>query len=451
MESLHRYFQEGFQKALAAGQASGRRIGAELKFPLVDAEGRAVERQKVDALWKFLSERGWRAQEDAVAGKVVGASKPGPLNDTVASCETGYCKTEFSLAHEGDLFALKHSVDELIGELREFSAKEEAYFLGYGIQPITPPSKRLLMKQGRTSVWDRFAANRHIAPQDGDDMHLFTINAASHVHVSVNQEEAVAAVNVLNGFAGAQIALTADSRIWRGGVDPKYRCPTEMFWDWWMTESHRVGVPPRPFQDLRDYLETVASFKPVFVKRDGQPITLPAYESFAQYFACQEAAGRDISGNELRLEPRATDLDVHSTCYWYNARISHYYTVENRVNDQQPPGDLLCVAALTLGLVSAADLASEELAACDWEDLKSSRPAACEHALAARSGALELAELAGRMLETARQGLKRRGLGEEVFLEPLFQRLQNRKCPADQAAELFTQGGIQALIEDRRL
>ncbi|NQT87312.1 hypothetical protein HQ560_11140, partial [bacterium] len=158
-----------------------RRIGAELKFPLVSDDGSAASYDIVCALWEYLEACGWRADVDPVTGTVVGARKPGEHNDTVASCETGYCKTEFSLAHVANLFDLADAVHRLRDELRPFAESHQVHFLGYGIQPVTPPSRRLLMKKSRTSVWDRiFTSNRHVAPEDGDDMHLFTINAASH-------------------------------------------------------------------------------------------------------------------------------------------------------------------------------------------------------------------------------------------------------------------------------
>ena len=452
MERLHRYFRDGFNQALSRRAGGGRRIGAELKFPLVDAAGRAASRQKVEALWAFLAGRGWEPVRDAVAGRVVGASKPGPRNRSVASSETGYCKTEFSLAHVGDLFELRAALAQLTDELREFSNAEDVYFLGYGIQPVTPPGKDLLARQGRTGVWQRFAGNRYIPQGQGDDMHLFTVNAASHVHVSVEPEEAVDAVNVLNGLAGAQIALMADSPVWKGRVDPDYLCPAEIFWDWWMADMpQRVGVPPRPYGSLGDYVDLVAGFPPVFVKRGESPITLGGYASFRDYFLSRLALGRDLAGREVAVEPEPADLDVHSTCYWHNARISRYYTVENRVHDQQPPSDLILPSALTLGLVSALAEANEEVRSHAWDDLKDSRVSACREALDGTAGGVSLKDLAGRMLAIARQGLAKRGKGEEVFLEPLFQRLADGRAPAHEARDLFQRGGVAALVAGRRL
>jgi len=452
MHLVYKHFMSKFEQAAAARSSAGRRIGAELKFPLVNQDGSAASFDTICALWNYLHEHGWEPLKDTMTGQIIGAKKPGEQNDTVASCETGFCKVEFSLAHVANLFDLENAINELRKELYPFAEQHDVHFLGYGIQPVTPPSKRLLMEKIRTGVWDKvFSSNRYIAQKDGDDVHLFTINAASHVHVSVTREEAIPAINLLNGFSGAQIALTANSNIWRGRIDPEYKCVAEKFWDWWMPDSNRVGMPRRPFRGVKDYVRTISSFRPVYVKRAGKPIVLKQYRTFAEYYYSGRAVGLDAEDREVSFVPEKSDIDLHNTCYWYDARLSPYCTVENRVNDQQPPEDVNCVAALTLGLISALPEAGEVVSQFDWDDLRAAREGACRSAMKASTSTFTLPEVTGTMLGFATFGLRRRGLGEERFLAPLWQRFTQRECPADDAARLFKSGGIEALVKDRRL
>jgi len=304
----------------------------------------------------------------------------------------------------------------------------------------------------RASVWDDvYPGNSHVPPEDGRNLHLFTVNAASHVHISVSMEESVRAVNVLTGFSGAQIALTADSSVWKGHVDPDHRCVAEKFWDWWIPEGGRVGVPERPLEDLADYAEVLSTFRPIFVKRDGVPYLIKGYRTFGESLAARPMLVERLDGTKAELVPQPSDIDTHFTCYWWNARITRYYTVENRANDQQPPDALLCIAALTLGLVSALDEAAETLKAHDWGLLRGSREAACADGLKGSVDGLTLRDLAGEMLDLARLGLRRRGLGEEEFLCPLEKRLAEGSCPADEADALFLSGGATSLVAARRL
>ena len=108
---IYEYLQQGLDKPKSV---SGQRIGTELKFPLVERNnGCAVGLETVNALWKYLSNCGWEAVVDPITNEVVGASKPGEYNDTLASCETGFCKIEFSLAHVSDLHALTRQIEAL--------------------------------------------------------------------------------------------------------------------------------------------------------------------------------------------------------------------------------------------------------------------------------------------------------------------------------------------------
>lgn len=452
MDRIYNYFMERFQDSVNSQDYNQRRIGAELKFPLVNPDGTAASFETVCKLWDYLRSLGWRPVKDKMTEQVIGAKKPGQHNDTFAGCETGFCKTEFSLSHVANLFELKRQIDELRIGLKPFCERNNVYFLGYGVQPVTPPNRKLMMKKGRTSPWVKaFGSNRHVPKKDGDDVHLLTLNAASHVHVNVSLEEVVDAVNVFNGFAGAQLALTANSNIWQGRIDPNYKCVAEKFWDWWMLDTNRIGVPPKPFKDIKDYVRTVANFRPIYVIRNGKPIILQKYQTFHEYYRTGRAIGLDSKEREVSFVPQKSDIDLHNSCYWYNARISRYYTVENRVNDQQPSSDLLCVSALTLGLVSALPEAVKEVSGYEWGMLRKIRDVACRHGLRGELGEVQLNKLALRMLFIARQGLIQRGFGEEEFLRPLEERLCKLTCPADRARHLFQNGGIKSLVEKRKI
>ncbi len=451
MNRIYRHFLDGFDQALGKTGSTSRRIGSELKFPLVNADGSAVDLQTVCELWQHLVKLGWEPVTDRVTGSVVGATKPGPQNPTVASCETGFCKTEFSLAHVADLFELARAIDELRSEIQPFWEARNIRFLGYGIHPVTPPGRHLLLKKERSCFWDRAVPSNRVIPRgDGDDVHMFTINAGSHVHVGVLPQEAVKAVNVLCGFSAGQIALTAHSNVWRGRTDG-YKSVAEMLWDWWKPAEGRCGLPPRPFDGLEDYVDTISGLRPIYVKRDGRPVVLDSYTSFADYFGCCEASGRDLEGQKQPLVPETCDIDLHNSCYWYTARISRYFTVENRVFDQQPPEDLLCTAALTLGLVSALDEAWEEVSSFDWNDLRKGRERACREGLSGAVDSTSLVDFGSRMLDVAGRGLENRGRGEAQFLEPLKSRLAAERCPADDVADLFCEGGVAAVVEARAL
>ncbi len=451
MKTINQWFREDFKK-IASGQNFEQRLGAELKFPLVKEDGFPPPEKEVDNLWKYLETIGWSPNVDTLTGKVTNCRKPGEQNDSVASCETGYCKIEFSLAHVNNLFDLEHMIQDLRKDLRPFLEERNLYLLGYGIQPMAHPSADLMIKKTRTSVWDKACPSNHQIPVgEGDDVLLFTLNCASHVHTSVRMEDAIKAVNVINGFAPAQIALTANSNIWKGEIHPEYKCVAEKLWDWWKPASIRSGMPRHPFTGLDDYINTIGKFPPIYVKRQNGPVILNQHDTFNEYFSDTNPVGTDLEGKEVTLRPSADDLNLHNSCYWFNARISRYYTVENRTCDQQPPEDLIVISAITLGLNSNLDHAWEELGAYAWKDLREARESACRYGLDGRVGNKPMREFVKNLLDMAHEGLKKRDRGEEQFLDPLFKRYQHGICPADQNVKWFQEGGVFELIKQRSI
>ncbi len=448
VERLGKKFQKGFQKATRHCRPGQPRVGLELKFPVVDAyAGGAPSPKAIQQLWTHLADSGWKLTVDPVSAQPVGAEISGEFNNTLASCETGYCKVELSLAHAPDLHAVRRQLQIILTAMGEFGDQEGIRFLGYGIQPVTRPHKKLLMNKARANVWGRMLpSNQCLAPHEGDDVHLFTINSGNHVHLSLPESQAIQAVNVINGFAPAQITLTANSPVWSGQLDPNHHCVAEKFWDWWRPAQGRVGMPSRPFRDLHDYVKRVVQLRPLYVRREGHPILIHHYDSFAEFFDQPTAEGIDLAGQPVVVVPDDADLKQHNSFYWYNCRISRYYTVENRTNDQQPPSAMMAISALTLGLASALQEAEDVLITYDWEELRQWRSLAC---LSQRSPQVNrsLWRLASQMVEVAEVGLRRRGLGEEEFLAPLWQRVQTQTSPAMRMQQCFLRGGIKGLLE----
>jgi gamma-glutamylcysteine synthetase len=447
-DKIYSYFKSEYKKK-APKSIEEMRIGSEIKFPFVKEDGTATTMDILNDLWKYLEKRGWKP--DLEGANPVGARKPGEKNDTVASVETGHCKPEFSMAHTADLFKMKEQIDELKKELKPFCDKYKVHFLAYGVQPVSRPTGSLMMKKTRASVWDGiFGPNRIIPEEDGDDVCLFTVNAASHVHLSVPGKDMIKAVNVLNGFVGGQLGLMANSNVWKNRLDEKYKCVIDKFWDWWIPEGKRIGIPEVPFRDLRHYVEVISQFSPVYAKRNGNPYLLRKYKTFADYYNQKKADVTMIDGTQMSIVPDTADIDLHNSCYWYNNRISRYFTVENRTNDQQPPADILAISAMTLGLMYALDEAWEELSKYDWKDIVAARDTACEYGLDEAPGSsIQPYDLASSVVEICEMGLKRRDKGEEVFIESLKKRIKERRCPADDIEELFKKDGIGGIIRER--
>lgn len=433
-----------FEEADAKRQGTPRRVALELKFPVVTrATGEAAPREAVQGLWPHLGEHGWQLMRDAHTEQIVGAKRSSGDGTDVLSSATGYCVIELSVAPEASLDMVRHRVRNSLEPVLSFCRAQGLALLGHGIHPVTAPDPELLTAKGRNAFWDDvFEGGEQSARVD-----LFTTTAANQVHVDICAEEATDALVVFNGLAPAQIALNANSAVWDRKVDANYKCVHESFWDRWLPDEDRVGMPTEKPGSLADYVQHLMSLRPVYVERQGEPIMLPSCNSFAEFWESQRATGQKADGESVEVEPREEDLELHLTFCWHNARLSRYCTLENRVNCQQPPDSLLAVGALTLGLAERLSEARELVDGYEWDDLRAARVDAMRRGLYAKVGEQPMSVLCEAMLEIASDGLRTRGEKEQSYLSPLWRRLTRGQCPADTAAHRFRRQGVKGLLE----
>ena len=439
-EILEHYLARFDSKGDPSGSAQGRQVGMEAKFCLTDSLGAAVEPERLQELFGYLEERDWTPHIDGNLGIATAAARDLPTGTAAISTGTGHCKIELSVPPCRTLQGLQADFDTMAEEVKSFADARDIHLLCLGVHPVTEPHPGLVQMKTRHTFWDRVFQSGLV--------HLFTVSADCQVHVDVGPEEVHKAVNVLQGFTGAQIALTANATVWKGDIDRDHLDVREAFWDWWLPWEDRAGVASCPFGSLEDYVDRLAAMRPVFVERGGRSLGIYHYRDFKEYYLGDgEAHGVTVDGERVPLVPEERDIDLHDTFNWYTARLSRYCTVENRANCQQPPSDIMTIPALTLGLVENLDKALEVLAGYDWDTLRRSRSGAVRAGPWAVEGGLTVTELCRPMLDLAREGLVERGEGEEGFLAPLVDRLERRACPALETRRLFEESGVESLVE----
>ena len=154
---------------------------------------------------------------------------------------------------------------------------------------------------------------------------------------------------------------------------------------------------------------------------------------------------------EEYLRRHGPDIDAylwHEHYTWNSARPRALNsTIEVRPACQQPHEDPLVVAALALGWVEAlAEVRAfvEDALADPWTSMQRYRREAIVHGLRSREPVERFVE---GTLRIAEAGLRGRGRGEEQFLRPLWNRLEQRKTPGDRARDLVRSQGVAALVD----
>jgi len=326
MKELREYYLKRFQDIEEQRRGKPRTTALEIKFCLTNNKGENPSSSNVQGLWRFLAGRGWRLLKDPYSEKLVGVTREIMDMEDRISLATGESQIEFSLIPHFSLHDCWAHLSQIRDIIREYTEHCDLVVLSLGIQPITPPQERV-RRGARHQFWRNIGGT--------DQVYLLGTIADSQAHVDISLDEAVTAVNTFQALSGAQIALTANSTLRCGRIDWDYKDVKETFWSRWLPQpSHngRIGVSARPFGSLEDYIDTVCSFKPVFVSRKGESIGIYEYNTFKDYFYASPALGRTVDGKTRRLRPSFVDVDLHDTLYWWNARISRFSTLENRGN-----------------------------------------------------------------------------------------------------------------------
>lgn len=393
-----------------------RMIGREAEFPLVYADGRAGD---VQGLWeRLLTGGGFTPQYDDPDTQTLIEALIG--SEGAIEVEVGRATLELVVGPCEDLWQLEERSQRLLRRVADVAHQVGMRVLGFGIQPRSRASAGLMTPKRRYI---------HLAQAAGPAWWHFTTTAADQVHVDISRAEVVDVVNLLNLLSAPLIALTANSSVYAGRPG-RYLSGREGLLG--TLGEDRAGMTPGPFTSVEEWVRYICRYPCYVLRRDS---------SFRHY-------NRPF---EEFLSEHGPDLDAylwHEHYTWNSARPrAHRSTVEVRPACQQPHEAPLVVAALALGWVEAmADVRAflTDALADPWTAMRRYRRDAIVHGLRAREPVERLVE---SVLHIAEVGLRRRGRGEEGFLRPLWDRLEERTTPGDRARELVRSQGVAALVD----
>lgn len=395
-----------------------RQVGLELEYPVV-SQGSFEQFSVIPSLELLSGMRGSvPIYDDYYEDQIVGYEDE--FGNTITP-EFSTSVLEIAFPPEASLIDFDSRNNVWLRNFREFFASRGGLILGYGGLPITSNATRT--KKRRYEVLRDFL---------GPSVDVIGLTASSQVSIEVSQEEMVIALNVCNAFSGPSIALTANSSV-VGGENTGLLGYREAVWD--IFSSERCGVPPAKFYDIEEYLEFLFNF-PIVIEKGEEDYYIPG-------ITFSERISGDYNPDLFwKLYP------LHEGTIWFNARLrAPYGTIEIRPNCTQPHGDYLAVAAFWLGIIEQLSEANELMKLIGWDAWRKFRIECIKHGMDARVDGIDAHNLVRYILGISERGLKNRGLGEEVFLDPLKARLHRRKNPAQDALEVYNKKGIKAMSE----
>lgn len=434
-----------------------RGIGIECEIPVVTKEGKAVDNFIIQEMFLYLEEKGFTLEKDCFSKLITSASRISKNNlgkfdfyTNSITTDVGFSIIELVLAPQDNLYDIQDQLSELLVLLIIYFDRKQCLLLGYGIQPITSPSAKLLMPKERYCFFKLFSKTNRIVPKsEGMDSDLLNITASNQCHIEIGLKDALVATNTLNALSGLQIALHSNSPIWNGNVDTVCKTNREMFWEKCFEDRlNQVGIPPM-FKTIEEYVYYLLDFKPLLVKREEGFLKIKNKETFRDFLLSKTSAiGTNLNGEEVSVTPKLTDMQYLIPFSWFNARlVPKYGTIESRMCCQQPPKETLTSVALTLGLIENLDAAQELASRFTQKIWQNFRKEAINKAFDAQIDGMPVIHLLSELLDIAFNGLKKRNLNEEVFLKPLYERLERQTSPADVAIEVFKNGGMELFLD----
>ncbi|MCO6417572.1 glutamate--cysteine ligase [Siccirubricoccus sp. KC 17139] len=318
---------------------------------------------------------------------------------------------------------------ELGAHLREMHAVAEPLGVGFaalGFHPLHTRAEMPWMPKGRYAIMRRYMPT---VGSLGLDMMTRTCTVQANLDYG-DEADMVEKLRVSLALQPVATALFANSPFTEGRPNGFRSARAQVWTD---TDGDRTGIPEVVFEPgfgFERFAEWLLDVPMYFVMRDGKWL---------------DAAGKSFRAfldGRLDLLPgeRATmgDFADHVTTAFTDVRLKRF--LEMRGSDVGSPAMILAKPALWVGLLyeDAAQKAAASLVR-DWSvaEIRALRAAVPRDALGAEIGGRTVREVAREVLAIARDGLRARGLGEEVYLAPLEEIVASGMTQADRLLALY--------------
>ncbi|MDE7423357.1 MAG: glutamylcysteine synthetase [Lachnospiraceae bacterium] len=449
--------QQLYQKYIAPTKEKRKNyIGIEIEMPIINMEKKAVDFcvvHKVTARFKEYFSFQEAAKDEngniySISDKVYG---------DILSYDCSYNNLELSLGREKELFAIQHRFLTYYEFLQKEFGKYDYTLTGMGVNPYRIYNHNVPIPNGRYRM-----LFHHLNSYKRYDLPMFfhkypefgTFSSASQVQLDVNYEELLTTIRAFTMVEPIKALLFSNSVLL--DEQEELLCCRDMFWEnsTHGINPHNIGMFDCSIDSEEELISYIASTSIYCVEREERYINFPPIK-IMEYFNSKYVEGEYYENGtykKIQVIPQIEDLQYLRTFKFED--LTFRGTIEFRSVCCQPIRDCMTVAAFHLGLKNQLEKLNELLTK-DYIIYHQGYTASelrkmflCDK-LPEFVDKENLYELVRKVLEIAKEGLEKRGYGEECLLEPLFKRALNQTNPAKKVLDLRKQGvDIQNIILD---
>ena len=433
-------------------------IGIEIEIPIINLSKEAVDFDVVHKITDEFQKQYSDFCNDGVDydGNIFALKNP--QNDDIVCYDCSYNNIEFAMGKEKDLFTINDRFCDYYSFVKEEFEKYNHTLTGMGINPyrkynrnVPIPSERYLMLYHHLKSFKNY---KNVPMHFHDYPEYGMFSSASQVQLDVNKDDLVQTINVFSKIEPIKALLFSNSVLF--GEDNNIVCFRDALWEYSThgVNPHNIGVYDVDFKDIDDLQAYLESLNIYCVMRDGAYINFPSM-NLLDYFAQDYVRGEIYDNGEYReidIRPCIGDIKYLRPFKFIN--LTFRGTVEFRSICTQPIKDSMCVAAFHLGLKDKLDeleqlIEDDDVIYHKGYTAGELRKLLIQEEIPKLFDKKDICRLSTDIVDLASAGLEKRGLGEEIFLNPLYERIRNHTNPGKEALRSVRDGiKIEKIISD---
>lgn len=363
------------------------------------------------------------------------------------SYDCSYNTLEFSFGAESDMNKLYERFVTYYSYIQNKLELHDHTLTGMGINPhyainenVPVVSERYRMLFHHLSSYKKYGDS--ILFHEHPNFGLFS--CASQIQMDVEEKDLVETLNTFTKLEPLK-ALIFSNSVW--GEQGEFLCSRDQFWRNSLhgINRHNVDMYGLEFESVDEVICYIESMSLYCVEREGKYINF-APMPLAEYFASETIPGEYFDGSTYRqiaVHPELSDLQYLRSFKFED--LTFRGTIEFRSVCEQPVSEIMSTGAFHAGLMANLPALTEclnrdRIIYHRGYNASELRRMFVKQKLPDIFDWKQVSCLLLEILDMAKSGLKKRGYGEEKFLEPLYIRAEKLLSPGREMLEGMKKG-----------